>query len=332
MPYSTAIARLTTINEQIENKEFDAGAWSKQSLNDKRFDLLWDSFVNQKIKAGRSPAMQKLYRVYRTHFEPLEALDVRLIRLKHLQGLYEKLEGSDKYRKNIMECLHTFFRWLVRWGEIEKCPIWPEYAACVKPEGFALMYEDQQEILKRIPVEHRDIIEFAMETGLRPGEACALQVQDIDFKRRMMLVRRTWSMGKLRTTKEKKESWRALSDRACTFIEKNIDQPRVATLSKDSYASCFIFVNTDAHKRPYRPEFLCRLWRKYSGVAMRLYDGTRHSWVSQMIEAGAQPMELGIHTNERTTRTYFHASTSRQHELANKRGKVVDIRRELGKS
>ena len=69
--------------------------------------------------------MLKLYRVYRAHYDPLEALDVRLIRLKHLQPFYEGLPGSVKYRKNILDCLKVFFNWLVRWGEIEKVPVWP---------------------------------------------------------------------------------------------------------------------------------------------------------------------------------------------------------------
>ncbi len=315
LTHSDAVAQLVTINQQIKDKEFDPARYSKTAINEKSLDALWDQFTTQKEKVW-SPGTAVNARTYRKYIEPLADLDVRLIRLKHLQLFYEGLPKSEAHKQNIMKLLHTFFAWLVRWGEIDKVPIWPEYAPIVKVEGFALTPEDQVQILERIPAEHRDILEFAMDTGLRPGEVCALQVQDIDFNRRLMLVRRTWSLGQLRTTKEKKEGWRALSDRACEIIEKQV---RVESISP---ATRFLFINP-LTRRGYRPKTLRWVWKKFAGVDVRFYEGTRHSWVTQMIEAGAQPMELGIHSNTNTTRNYFHPSSSRQHELANRRGKVI---------
>ncbi len=132
--------------------------------------------------------------------------------------------------------------------------------------------------------------------------------------------------------KEKKESWRALSDRACELIEKQRGAcvpvgggiELTGRHHHNTIPLPFLFYNPVTNG-PYRTEFLRKLWRRYSGVEMRLYDATRHSWVTQMIEAGAHPMELGIHSNERTVRNYFHPSGSRQHELANRRGKVISL-------
>ena len=77
-----------------------------------------------------------------------------------------------------MDALHAFFRWLKRWGEIAEVPVWPEIEPPIEPQRFSLPSEEQAAALARIPEEHRDIIEFLVETGVRPVEACALMVVD----------------------------------------------------------------------------------------------------------------------------------------------------------
>ncbi len=145
--------------------------------------------------------------IKRTHFRYFDGMDLRDIKLKHLQTFCDRLPGSSKTKKNIMDLLHSFFRWAKRWGEIDEVPIWPEMEHVETRERFALTYQGQQEALKRIPAEHRGIIEFLMETGLRPGEGCALQIGDIDFKKGLALIRRTYSgVSCTRRQKAKKRS------------------------------------------------------------------------------------------------------------------------------
>jgi len=89
--------------------------------------------------------------------------------------------------------------------------------------------------LLKIPEEHRDVIEFGFETGLRPGELCALKVKDLDMRGQQALIQRTWSGSKLReTTKGKTKRFIPLSDRAFQIAVKHIP---------DKHPEAFLFVN-----------------------------------------------------------------------------------------
>ncbi len=321
--YAEALNALGDINKEIRERTFDPSEWEKAAIMGRKFEAAWQTFFEKKQKAEAkgdlSPATLSVIRGFRrNHFAFFEGRDVRDIRLKHLEAFYEDLPEhlSPKTKKNMMDVLKSFFRYLERRGEIDSMPVWPEVAGVIQKEGFALQVDEQQEVLQRIPAEHRGIVEFLMETGLRPGEGCALMPTDINYRTRYALIRRTWTRDRLRErNKEKKQKWKPLSDRACELLEANMGR------------SGFCFTNPVTN-RGYRPAFVRRLWRKYAGVDMRLYDGTRHSWFSQMVEAGATAEELqkaGGHADAKTLQRYFHPSQSRQHELVNRRGKVISF-------
>jgi len=324
--YSTAIIDLGTINQQIEEKTFDPKEWLPAAIEEKKFENAMETWLARKEKEAQggklAPSTLGAYRTYKNLYyltsKHLMETDIREIRLKHLQNFYDELPGSAKYRKNIMDALYTFFRWSKRWGEIKEVPTWPELEKVIEKERFALTYEDQQTGLARLPEAHRDIIEFLMETGLRPGEGCALQSGDIDFKRRRVLIRRGYSEGKLRDrTKQKKEQWIPLSDRACELIDANQND------------TLFVFQNPSTH-RGYRTEYLRRLWVKHSGTGVELYEGTRHSFCTQIIEEGAtgpQAQQLMRHADRRSTDRYFHPTDDRARDIVNRRGKVINMER-----
>jgi integrase len=321
--YAEALNSLGDINKEIRERTFDPSEWEKAAIMARKFEAAWETFLEKKAKlearGERSPSTLAVLKGFRrNHFIYFEGRDVRDIRLKHLETFYEELPEhlSPKTKKNMMDALKSFFRYLERRGDIDTMPIWPEIGEIIQKEGFALQVDEQMEVLKKIPTEHRDIIEFLMETGLRPGEGCALMEIDINYRTRYALIRRTWTRDRLRQrNKEKREKWKPLSDRACELLEAN--QGR----------SDFCFTNP-VTKRGYRPAFVRRLWKKYAGVDMRLYDGTRHSWFSQMVEAGATETELmkaGGHSDVKTLQRYFHPSQSRQHDLVNRRGNVINL-------
>jgi integrase len=293
-----------------------------------------------------APSTLGNYRTYAKRYylesRHLQDRDIRELRLKHLQLFYDDLPGSPKYRKNIMDGLHAFFKFMVRWGEIEEVPIWPEMEDVITKERFALTYEEQMTALSNIPAEHRDIFEFMMETGLRPGEACALQWEDIDFKSRRALIRRTYSESTLRNkTKQKKEQWIPLSDRACELIEEQRNstgaqirgveaiKPHGYSEKEGILVAPFLFINPDT-KRGYRYKVLNRLWNKHSGTSVDLYEGTRHSFCTQMIDLLpiSDAQKLMRHTDMRSTQRYDHSGDRKQREALNRRGNVIEFKKE----
>jgi integrase len=188
-----------------------------------------------------------------------------------------------------------------------------------------------------------------METGLRPGEVCALQWQDIDFKGRRALIRRTYSESRLREkTKQKREQWIPLSDRACEIVERQRgrgiegtvkhegvcrhtsrpdDKSQVPTVSDLNPGCIFLFLNPVTH-RGYTYKTLNRLWNRHSGTDVDLYEGTRHSFVTQMMDVlPIQDVQrLARHTDIRSTQVYDHSGDHRQREALNRRSNVIEMK------
>ena len=240
--YDTALRALVDINSEIHKGTFNPDDWKATEIEKRHFEREFADWLDRKEqetqKGKLAPSTLGNYKTYnRKYFSYLDGKDVREIRLKELQLFYDQLPGSAKYRKNILDCLRTFFRWLKRWGEIDEVPVWPEIEQPIEPERFALTYEEQQEVLERIPAAHRDIFEFMMESGLRPAEACALMMIDIDVRRRKALIKRTYSESELRDrVKQKKEYWIVLSDRAWELVRKNMGLLSLSSQTRSQHA------------------------------------------------------------------------------------------------
>ena len=320
--YASAVEALIKINRAISEHTFDPREYESATVARRLFENAIDAWIERKEKDEESdkiaPSTLGNYRTYRKLYyltsKHLVGQDVREIRLKHLQLFYDDLPGAPHYRKNIMDGLFTFFTWLKRWGEITDIPTWPEIEEPIGRARRALTRDEQDEELARIPEEHRDIIEFAMEVGMRPAEACALMTIDINPSRRAILVRRTYSEGKLRnkTKNQRREYWLVVSDRAWELIEHNLHSDRP-----------FIFTNP-VTGRGYKYKFVYRVWKKHSKLGVDLSEATRHSFVTQLVEDGTpedQTMHLTRHVDKRSLKPYYHPTDDRTREVLNRRGK-----------
>ena len=168
--YFTALQDIDTINKDVRNKVFNPADWQPIAIAEKRIENVLKQWLARKAKEcadGKfAPSTLAAYRGYdRNHFATvkldergttLRSMDIREVRLKHLQTFYDQLAGSPKTKKNIIDALRAFFRWAKRWGEIGDVPTWPEIEEVVSKERFALTYDQQQEVLQRIPAAHRD--------------------------------------------------------------------------------------------------------------------------------------------------------------------------------
>lgn len=202
-----------------------------------------------------------------------------------------------------------------------RLPVFPEIKGDDSTVRIALEIEDQKNALMNIPPENREIIEFMFETGLRPGEACALKIKDFDSKNEKLLIQRTYSGDKLKeTTKGKNKKWIPLSDRALEIIRNNI---------RHKFNEDFIFINP-VTKRGYRQEFLRRIWKRYSALNITLYEATRHSFCTQIAQSGLcntlQAKELMRHADIRSTERYFHGSILKLKDIVNMRNNVFNFK------
>lgn len=241
-------------------------------------------------------------------------MDVRDIRLEQLTNFKDTLENiSIKTRKNIFIALRNFFGWLRKRGIIKELPIFPEIKGDDSKPRVAIDVDTQEIALKRIPEEHRDPIEFLMETGLRPGEVCALLVDHIDIRNKTARIERTYVSSHLirETTKQRRKRIIPLSDRAFEIAYKNM----IGKISKQ-----FLFINPIT-KKGYYPTSLWTIWKKYSGLDIDLYSATRHSFASQLIQYNdvAVVKELMGHSDIATTQKYLHMKIVNLAEVVNSR-------------
>lgn len=319
--YSQAELDKREIDNQRKTKTLRPEDWRPKEREARKFQTMFGTFLDKKTKLH--PSTKKLYSVYyRNHFTGLYDYDVRVIQMKHLQEWYDGLPGelSGKYKKNMADCLRHFFRWLIRWGDLQKEPVMPEMDSAESAPRSALDIDIQLDQLELIPEPHRAFIEYLMETGMRPADGCALQIRDYNPNSRKILVQRTYSAGELiPTTKGKNKDWRVLSDRARELI--------VQAIGNDLDPDRFIFINP-VTGRGYRTEFTRKLWRGHATVSEDLYASTRHSLATQLAEDGADKkslMDILGHRDGRSTERYTHPSDDHKRRLLNRRRKVIPI-------
>jgi len=325
--YDRAKDRLAEITTAIKKGAFNPVDFTDAKVKERKFENQIEKWQQEKEKQELlnelSPGTLKQYKGYVNNYYPFfHGMDVREIVLEQLTNFKDTLDCVNiKTRKNIIIALHNFFYWLRERGIIKDIPLFPKIKGDDSKSRKAIDIDLQGEALERISVYHRDIIEFLMETGLRPGEGCALLVEHVDAKHRIASIEGTFSGTKLRqTTKQKRKRVIPLSTRAFEIAAKNMQ----GKLPKQ-----FLFINpvTDKH---YTTNALGKIWRKKSELeGITLYEAVRHSFGSQLIENGIDVTivkELMGHSDIRTTEKYVHMKMSKLADVVNSRKVVKMIR------
>lgn len=319
LTYDKALKKLIDISHAVKTKTFNPFEYSDTAIKERKFEYQIEKWLDEKLKMEKAGELSygttRNYRGYcKNYFHFFHKMDVRDIRLEQLTNFKDTLENiSIKTRKNIFIALRNFFGWLRKRGIIKELPIFPEIKGDDSKPRVAIDVDTQEIALKRIPEEHRDPIEFLMETGLRPGEVCALLVDHIDIRNKTARIERTYVSSHLirETTKQRRKRIIPLSDRAFEIAYKNM----IGKISKQ-----FLFINPIT-KKGYYPTSLWTIWKKYSGLDIDLYSATRHSFASQLIQYNdvAVVKELMGHSDIATTQKYLHMKIVNLAEVVNSR-------------
>jgi integrase len=171
-----------------------------------------------------------------------------------------------------------------------------------------------------MPVAHRDPIEFMMKTGLRPGECVAILVKSVDVSQRVVWVERSVSGSiYVETTKNKSKLPVPLNDKALEIARRNV---------KGKFRNDFLFVNP-VTGRGYSLSALSKIWRQNSGLDVKLYEATRHSYCTQIVPL-TDPLtaqRLMRHKDRRSTDNYYHAYSEILLDVVQRMdGNVVDLK------
>lgn len=324
--YDKAIDRATEISNSIKKGTFRVDNYKDSNIKERKFENMIDKWFKEKEKRTNlnelSPGTLRDYKGYvNNYYSYFNNVDVREISLEQLTDFKDTLDKvSIKTRKNIMNALRNFFFWLKERGVVKDMPIFPKIKGDDAKIRQAIDVEIQDEILQKIPIAHKNIIEFLFETGLRPGEVCALLVEHIDARHKTARIERTFSSNKLRTTtKQKRKRTMPLSYRAYEIAEKHM---------KGKMPKQYLFINPTT-KKNYLPNTLWLIWHNHSGLKdITLYEGTRHSFGSQLIQNNDVTMvkELMGHSDIKTTEKYLHMKMAKLEDAVNNRKHLMLIR------
>ena len=153
----------------------------------------------------------------------------------------------------------------------------------------------------------QELVIFAVNTGMRRGEIVNLKWENVDFIRKLVLVRNSQQF----TTKSKRERTIPLNRRA------------LHTLKERSGSSGYVF--TDAEGLNIRDKRLTRLFAeavRRAGINPRLhFHSLRHTFASWLVQDGVSLYEvqklLG-HSNIAVTQVYSHLQPETLHSTVNR--------------
>ncbi len=326
--YDLAIETLKHIQYEIRNKTFDPSKYVAADIRSYLFETKIDKWLLIKETVDKISVIDKYKQYKRDYFKFFNGWDIREIRSTHIDDFNVQLPVhlSDKTKKNILACLHSFFTWLQKKEHIQIMPVFPEINLA-DPDWKWVDVDVQSCIILAIPEEHRPLYLFLALHGCRPSEGRALKVKDIDFKQGSIKIRRTFSGKSGNILRELNEQETKQKDKTKTgkirVIPINAEMLNILEkLCKNRFGEEFVFLNRRA-KKHYNKTTFGEIWRsacKKAGTFITAYEGLRHSWASQRVSRGISlylvSKVLG-HTDSRTSERYAHTNLKSLQDIMN---------------
>jgi integrase len=311
--YERAQTLLSHIRYEISNHTFDASKYVKSESREYWATTLLDKFRDAKLDS-LAPSYKKDYcrltELCKGFFGAKDVREIRKLDIKNFRSHLEKdFTFKPKTIKNILMFLKTFIRWL-RDGEFITNAI---FLSKEELQGLESSYqyqwlpsEEQAKLFQCVPNEHKPIIAFLMLQGCRPGEGRALRCKDVNLRDSMITVSATFSNGIYR---EKRKG------RGAKSYEIPIHPEMMEFIServKNNLPEAYVFINA-CTGRHYADTTLKRVWneiKERAGIvkSFRLYDATRHSFGSQLIDKGSSPYKVSKlmgHSSIKVTEKYY---------------------------
>lgn len=264
-------------------------------------------------------------------------VDVRELDYQILENdLSDKLEMNIASKRCVLRALRGLYTWEKRRPRNER--IIKEIPAWFYPKGNNSKVrkipsvELAKQGLSRIPEEHRDIFEYAMLNGLRPGENCTLKISDHNLDSKEITIQRSLSGGN-RIREQDKEGHKSnvrMSERCIEIFKKH---------SRGRFPGEFLFINPVTKKR-YQKTYLSRLWNKYSETGIDSYSCTRHFFctnVTKILKGDlVKTAKMMRHTSTKSTERYIHQETQELDPTSNAMAELLNLdearkRKEEGK-
>lgn len=314
--YQRAVNLLNHINFELKNHSFDPSKYVKQELEKFYVTNLLDKYLVSKID-NLAPSYKKDFgrhiRIAKDFFGAKDARELRKLDIvNYKENLEKNFNLSSKSIKNTMDVFKSFIRYLKNDLEVlENVPAFPKLEV-PQPKTNWLAPEVQRRVFESIPENDKPIIAFLMLSGCRPGEARALKCKDVNLELGMITISATFSNNVYR---EKRKGRNAKS--ATIPIHAEIFG-YIKNRVENNLPVAFVFINSRTGKH-YSEDTLKKIWNKIRvkvGLPkeIRLYDATRHSFASQLINSGVSLVNVSRllgHSSVKMTERYAHSDLGR---------------------
>jgi integrase len=311
--YSRADEVLGTIRNEIKTHTFDPQKYIKAESSKYWVNTLLDQFQKHKTKT-LAPAYQGHFKsrvnTAKEYFGNQDVREIRKIDLINFRDhLEEKFTWKAKTLKNAMDIFKTFMGYVK--NDLELTDHVPPFPKIEVPDAPFMWIDqkDQINLFEKVPDEHKPIIAFLMLHGCRPGEARALKCKDVDLAHDSITISATFS-GKEYRPRRKGRGARI----AVIPIHPEI-RDYIEDRKNNALPEAFVFINpiTGRHYTQTKMEEIWCQVRKDAGIGdeLRLYDATRHSYASQLVNRGVSLFTVSRllgHSTTKVTEKYSHAN------------------------
>jgi integrase len=310
-----AEAKANLIEADIISGNFDSSLEKYKPESQKKSSLkvkeLVASFLKHKEKQVSKRTMEK-YRAFGGHLQQFFAtrsvgdMDEAQAEKFRLDLMSKDLEPSTV--RTILGFAQSCWEWAIAKQLVTDSP-WAATQKLVKvppkqkPKPFTK--EEIQAIVQgfrghRYYSHYSEFVEFRLDTGCRIAEAAGLKFKHISQDGTQVWIGETYSRGEWKPTKTNEARWVNLPKRARQIVAQRMQQ--------EHQPGNVIFpgprgVPIDDHT------FSQRIWKAILaevGVEFRVFYNTRHTVISQALEAGMSPTAIADQTGHRVETLLKH--------------------------
>ncbi|POQ03660.1 tyrosine-type recombinase/integrase [Pseudomonas syringae] len=217
------------------------------------------------------------------------------LKRKDVRDWLSTLEVSNKTLSNIQSCLRSALTDAAEEELIEVNPLagWTysrKEAPAKDDDVDPFSPEEQQAVLAALNGQARNMMQFALWTGLRTSELVALNWGDIDWLREEVIVSRAMTQA----AKGEAEVTKTAAGRRAVKLLRPAMEALTAQKTHTFLADAEVFQNPRTFARwtgdgPIRKTMWVPAMKK-AGVRYRRPYQTRHTYASMMLSAGEHPM------------------------------------------
>ncbi len=274
-----------------------------ETINFNDFSKQWFN-VYVKSNNKKSEIIQK-ESILRNHLKPFfgkkELSQINSLDIERYKSDKIKDGLNNKTINNQLTVIAKCLRVAEEWGVLDKLPKIKKLK--VQPQKFDFLTQEECSLLlDNTDGQFKEMILFAIKTGLRFGELIAIDWNDVNLSEQLLTVRRSIVLGEMGSTKSNKIRYIPLTDEVCQmFIQR---------VKKSGY------VFSDKLGSPLKQYHCCdNLYSLCKRIGLRKigWHTFRHTFASHLIQNGVSikaVQELLGHSDIVTTMRYSHLGPS----------------------